>query len=119
MDKIILQKILSSPSELCFVAPYSGILRSLGIDVDDTSLYCYCGGLDFRYGYIHDHKWTRGYICDRDTVSIEGSRDIKNAINEQFGIGSKPISAEDLLAIYNKYGNHGGYKTWAVTGTSN
>ena len=95
MDKIILQKILSSPSELCFVAPYSGILQSLGIDVDDTSLYCYCDGLDFRYGYIHDHKWTREYICDKDTVSVEGSKDIKNAINEQFGICFKEVLCEN------------------------
>lgn len=100
MDKIILQKILSFPSELCFVAPYSGILQSLGIDIDDTFLYCYCGGLDFRYGYIHDHKWTREYICDRDTVSVEGSKDIKNAINEQFGICFKEVLCENKeLAI--------------------
>ena len=100
MDKIILQKIFELPSELCFVAPYSGILQSIGIDVDDTFLYCYCGGLDFRYGYIHDHKWTRKYVCDRDTVSVEGSKDIKNAINERFGICFKEVLCDDKeLAI--------------------
>lgn len=46
-------------------------------------VYCYCGGLDFRYGYIHDHKWTRKYVCDRDTVSVEGSNDIKNAMEHK------------------------------------
>ena len=95
MDKIILQKTFNFPSELCFVAPYSSILQSIGIDVDDTSLYCYCGGLDFRYGYIHDHKWTRKYVCDRDTVSVEGSNDIKNAIKERFGICFKEVLCDD------------------------
>ena len=105
MDKIILQKISDSPSELCFVAPYSGILQSLDIKVNDTFLYCYCGGLDFRYGYIHDHKWSNKYICDRDTVSIEGSNDIKNAIREQFGICFKEILFEDTEQAINRIMN--------------
>lgn len=96
MSKILLQNTLNSPSELCFVAPYSGILQSLDVDVDESFLYCYCGGVDFKYGYIHDYKWTREYICEQDTISIEGSRDIKNTINESFGINFKEILCENI-----------------------
>ncbi|MCR4678135.1 MAG: BtrH N-terminal domain-containing protein [Lachnospiraceae bacterium] len=100
MDKLLLQEILGTPSELCVVAPYSGILQSYDIDVDDTSLYCNCGGLDFRYGYIHDYKWNRRYICEMDTISLEGSRDIKNALYEQLGICFKEVLCADKgLAI--------------------
>lgn len=72
-------------------------------------LQCCCG-----------KKWsgTNGYEKLMKLYSIHVQEETEK-INEQFGIGSKPISAEDLLAIYNKYGNHGSYKTWAVTGTSN
>ena len=72
-------------------------------------LQCCCG-----------KKWsgTNGYEELMKLYSIHAQEETEK-INEQFGIGSKPISAEDLLEIYNKYGNHGSYKTWAVTGTSN
>ncbi|WP_407384123.1 BtrH N-terminal domain-containing protein [Ruminococcus sp.] len=95
MDKILSQKTLTSPSELCFVAPYSSILRFLDIDVDDISLYCCCGGLNFRYGYIHEHRWIRDYMCDLDLISLEGSRDISNAIYERFGICFKEVLCDD------------------------
>ena len=39
-------------------------------------------------------------------------------LNEQAGVGSKPISAEELAALYSNNA-HGRYKTWVVTGTSN
>lgn len=71
-------------------------------------LQCCCG-----------KKWsgTNGYEELMKLYSIHAQEETQK-INEQFGIGSKPISAEDLSAIYNKYG-HGSYKTWAVTATSN
>lgn len=39
-------------------------------------------------------------------------------LHAQFGVGSRPISIEELAAIYSSY-NHNGYKTWTVTATSN
>lgn len=101
MGKNIFHNTLSVPSELCFVAPYSCILQSLDIDVDDNFLYFNCGGLDFRYGYIHDNKKTNQYVCDLDSISIEGSNDIKQAINEQFGICFKEVLCENKVLAEN------------------
>ena len=88
------------PSELCFIAPYCEILNHIGYHVSEDFLFGITGGIGFRYSYIHENKQEMNYIDCNDWVSIEGSIDIKEGIEEIFGVRFKENVVENRDAIF-------------------
>lgn len=85
----------SSPSELCYIAPYCEILKQNGYHIDEEFLFGVTGGIGFRYNYIHENKQVLDFTDTKDWVSIEGSVDIKDKIAELFGVRFVETVAED------------------------